>query len=72
MSQYISRSSIIAAWCLMLAVTLWLLSPTVPAVALASITVIGLLPAVVLFVFARRPERTTAEVLRAAYSDESA
>ena len=66
MSQYPSRSSIVAAWCLTLAAILWSVSTAMPAIALTALTIIGLAPAWVLFTLARRPEPTLAEVLRAA------
>ena len=71
-SSYDLRLSITAAWCCVLAATLWILSPNVPVVALAAMAVIGVTPAMVLFVLARRPEVTLAQAIQATYSDKSA
>jgi ABC-type cobalamin transport system permease subunit len=71
MFQYISRSSVVAAWCVMLVAAVWIASAKAPVAATAVMAIIGLVPVMVLIVFARRPEQTMAEVLRPV-EDESA
>lgn len=65
MSQYISRSSFVAAWCFTLVAALWIVSARVSVVATLAMAIVGMAPAMVLFVLARRPEQTLAENLRA-------
>lgn len=64
MSRDMSTSSIVAAWCFMLAAALWSVSATMPALAATAMAIIGLAPAWVVITLARRPEPTLAEVLR--------
>jgi hypothetical protein len=70
MLSYLSNASTLVAtagWCAILAITLWLLSATASPVALFAVAVIGLTPAVVLLVLARRPAQTITEAVRAVY-----
>ena len=65
LSQYISRPSIIAAWCFILGAALWIMSATASVIGTMAVVIIGLTPAMMFLVLARRPEPAMAEVLRA-------
>jgi len=66
--SHISRSSVIAVWCVLLALALWRLSPDMPSMALVAVTAIGALPAIVFLVLAKRPEQTLSETIRETYA----
>lgn len=65
MNRSISRMPIIAAWCFTLAAALWIMSATASIVAVLAMVIIGLVPPSILMVLTRRPEQTTAEIIRA-------
>lgn len=71
MSQYISRPSIIAAWCCTLGAALLIMSATVSVIGTMAVAILGLAPAMVFLALARRPEPAMAEVLRAVDAEGS-
>jgi len=71
MPHYISRTSLLTAWCLALAAILWTTAGIMPTVATIAIGAIGVALAVVPFVLARRPQQTMAEAIREAQTGRS-
>ena len=65
MSNYISRSSIITAWIIMLLAALWIMATAAPVVAVVAMTIISLTAVLTFSALTRRSERTMAKVIRA-------